>query len=241
MCGLFGFSGKGRSRPDQDILRDIAVNARRRGTDAFGVVWLNRSTGEHSSYKTVREDHGSIQQGLDLADSNDLIIGHARLATCGDPKSLLEAHPFQRENVSLAHNGWVMGHRERAQELGLKLTTGCDSELLAAAASQCKGDFHERAQAAVNAALPYPFAMLMMVDDRAFAFRSRNPLVALENEEGVYLCSTPWARGQKFTTHGRAPAGGFVELAPFTLYEITDGKLVKIATLEEKLVPMQSW
>jgi glutamine amidotransferase-like protein len=103
MCGLIGYSGKTNFKKKWiDLI--IAWNSMKRGED---------STGLYSPLNGLKK---SLDKGehFILYDRNKylldkMLIAHVRHSTVG-AKTLDNAHPFERENYILAHNGTLTNH-----------------------------------------------------------------------------------------------------------------------------------
>ena len=72
----------------------------------------------------------SIWRGLRSRRCN-MVLGHVRMATHGDPKENENNHPHCGEHLHLVHNGVVRGnHFDLADRYCVQLETDCDSEVL---------------------------------------------------------------------------------------------------------------
>lgn len=121
MCGIFGRVGRGPMAP----LQRLAISSQARGRDAGGVAWRNGGGGFHYMRRP-----GAIGKLLPLLPAgtlnSELIIGHTRFATTGDPLHNHNNHPFAGKGWIIVHNGFVFNHSKYE-------TTGeCDSEAILA-------------------------------------------------------------------------------------------------------------
>lgn len=58
------------------------------------------------------------------------MIGHTRMATRGDARLRVNAHPFAGSGLHLVHNGCLDNDRDVADEFSLRLRSQTDSEVL---------------------------------------------------------------------------------------------------------------
>jgi len=135
MCGVFGWvSAAGRDwRTAHRLLVELAAAHEVRGKDAAGwaaltsrggLLWRRqpgpaRALFEGPKFSALR------QRGIVIA------IGHARHATAGAPAVNGNNHAHLAGDWALVHNGGIPRHRAVAACHGLRLTSECDSELLA--------------------------------------------------------------------------------------------------------------
>ena len=105
MCGLFGFSGK---TPCNKKYMQL------------GIIWNSLERGEDSTgiYSPINGLKKSLTKGSHyvLHDENDfkvdkIMIAHVRAKTVGSA-TVENAHPFERGNYILAHNGTLTNHRD---------------------------------------------------------------------------------------------------------------------------------
>lgn len=194
MCGLFGYAGWPRGS-DPTVLRDAAVLAATRGPHAWGVAWargpgLERVTGGGHLDGTAWR----LAEAAGVGDAA-LVIGHARLATSGGPGAETRAgdrQPILVGSVAVAHNGNVYNWRELARDGGIRLRTGCDSEVLAHLIERGCGPLLARVSVAVALVDPDSPLALLAVDAGAGAIVAGvrgHPLHALRRPEGAYFCS----------------------------------------------------
>jgi len=105
MCGLFGFSGK---TPCNKKYMQL------------GIIWNSLERGEDSTgiYSPINGLKKSLTKGSHyvLHDENDfktdkVMIAHVRAKTIG-LATVENAHPFERGNYILAHNGTLTNHKD---------------------------------------------------------------------------------------------------------------------------------
>lgn len=201
MCGLFGWlAADPRSPCAAGELYRIAELAGRRGPHAFGVA-----VAQHGSLR-VGKQPGMIAPQLALlswvpqAAGLQALIGQTRLATSGSYVVPANNQPLQAGNVAIAHNGNVYNWRALAEQYQLDLTTGCDSEVLAALMRYSMSVQDQPLLAHVIWALGHvdttaPLALLVVTPDgaaaarRASPARPGHPLYRYTYSGGEYLCS----------------------------------------------------
>src|SRR5262245_7053108 len=129
MCGLFGFIGDRNTRVSLKVLQRVALDTQTRGPHAFGFAWID-SRNRLKMFKSAGRisDHLAL---LNLASDAEVLIGHCRYATHGDPKNNVNNHPFACDGGWLVHNGVVHNHVDMMQDRDLQPISKCDTEALA--------------------------------------------------------------------------------------------------------------
>lgn len=182
MCGLFAYIGRS---PNITKLREIAIKAGQRGPHSCGWVWYDDAWMRH-----VNRYMGNTGVNVDKLPQSRLIIGHSRLATSGDYKSLDEAQPLVESKISLAHNGVVRINGGRIP----KCTTSNDSEVLLRIAAGyepiAEGVWMVFRRLAANT----PCVMIATDGEHLVAIRHALPLFMEEDRHGSYLCSLHFGR-----------------------------------------------
>lgn len=183
MCGLFGFNGV--AAPDPAKLRAVAEAASRRGPHACGVAWdsegivrVERRSGPWKTHATAL---------LRACSSAMRIVGHFRLSTSGDWRDPANNQPLHFGGCAVAHNGNIPDWRERAERLGLKLTTSCDSELVARTLDAAPTFTYTALSKTGISALPH--AVLALRPGVFLATRRSLPLFVWVAPEGTYYSS----------------------------------------------------
>lgn len=184
MCGIFGFSGPA---VQPITLERSAFEAARRGPHSWGIAWTDER-------RRVVRGSGRITESPEAlvpCHQARALIGHCRLATSGDYRNLADAQPMLVADVALVHNGIVRDSAERAAQAGIRLRTGCDSELLAAVVARMRGSAGTRLAEALRGCLNpgEPFAVLALIGDRLVGARSGLPLYYATSAHGSYFCS----------------------------------------------------
>ncbi len=135
MCGVFGWvSAAGRDwRVAHRLLVELAAAHEVRGKDAAGwaaltsrgEVLCQRQPGPARALFEGPEFAALLRRQIVIA------IGHARHATAGAPAVNGNNHPHLGGDWLVVHNGAIRYHRAVAACPGLRLTSDCDSEVLA--------------------------------------------------------------------------------------------------------------
>lgn len=128
MCGIVGVLGSHEAAP---ILVDALKRLEYRGYDSAGIATA------HNGALSRRRAVGKLAELSDVLVHDPLVgkagIGHTRWATHGEP-SVKNAHPHQKEQVAVVHNGIIENFRELREELanhGLHPETDTDTETVA--------------------------------------------------------------------------------------------------------------
>lgn len=192
MCGLFGFVSHGSSGPNIKTLQRIAVVTERRGNHAYGWSWIDHR-GRMRYYKRPGKISLNLRS-LEMLKDARMVIAHCRYATHGHPEVNSNNHPHPADSGWIVHNGKIGNFQIIASQLGLRLSTQCDSEVLAAMIEHFRGPVFERCVRAVSMVPPNaPFAMLGLWPRpmRMVMIRRGHPLNLSETERGYYIASLP--------------------------------------------------
>ena len=189
MCGVFGFISKDGKRPNLARLQEIAVATETRGQHAFGLAWID-SCGRLKMFKQTGRisDHLGV---LGMAADAQMLIGHCRFATHGDPRNNLNNHPHSVDGGWLVHNGVIPNYRDLVKEHSLAPVTECDSEVLGLLVEKLQGSLVERSIGAVQLVEGSALVMLALWRNpkHLVALRRGNPLHMAETIRGTYLAS----------------------------------------------------
>jgi hypothetical protein len=213
MCGLIGFSGKTNS--NVTFLKLLLVwNSLERGQDSTGI------------YSPINGLHKSLVKGSHyvLYDDNNfnpdkLFIGHVRAATVG-AKELANAHPFERGNYILAHNGTLRNHYPllRKYELGYGNNYNVDSDILTGCIN--------KADSIINVVQQIDGAAALIIYDK----RKENTMYVFKNTERPLFRATD-SKGNMYISSIEEPLH-FLNLTKIkafkdnTLYTIVNGEIV---------------
>jgi len=178
MCGVFGISAPGR---DVARLAYFGLYAlQHRGQESAGIA-----VSENGRLTGLR-DLGLVAQVFDEQKlrglHGELAIGHTRYSTTGS-NAWANAQPVihhgKTRTVALGHNGNLINADELRAEIGGKLGSSSDSELIAAAIANDERPLEE-AIAGAMALLEGAATVVGLADGRLFGFRDAHgfrPLV----------------------------------------------------------------
>lgn len=189
MCGLFGFVAKEKGPMNMNLIERIATVTERRGRHAWGMAWVD-SFGRLKMYKQT----GPISKSLDMlgiAADAQMMIGHCRWATHGDPENNLNNHPHPCDGGWVVHNGIISDYQRIADDNQLSMVTKCDSEVVGLLIEQLSGSLMDRCLEATRACKGHnPFAMLGLWRKSMIVARANHqPLHVGETSRGFYLAS----------------------------------------------------
>jgi glucosamine--fructose-6-phosphate aminotransferase (isomerizing) len=210
MCGLFGYVAKNKKPVDIRRLKDIAETTMLRGPHAWGMAWVD-AKGRLKSFKQT----GRIVDALGLlamAGDAQLLIGHCRYATHGDPAVNRNNHPHPAGDAKVVHNGVIQHYRSLVTKHGLRMRTKCDSEVLALLLKKFRGKpINRMARASREAMGETPFAALALWPDRLVATAvNGQPLKIGETPDGFWLASLERGLPGRVS---RFPEGSVLEFA----------------------------
>jgi amidophosphoribosyltransferase len=178
MCGVFGIRA-----PDRDVARltYFGLHAlQHRGQESAGIAVSEQGR------LTALRDLGLVTQVFHeqslSALKGELAIGHTRYSTTGgnawaNAQPLLHHGPAR--TVALGHNGNLINAAELREEIGARLATTSDSEVIAALISSDERPLEEAIAAAMER-LEGAASVVGLADGKLFAFRDRHgfrPLV----------------------------------------------------------------
>lgn len=192
MCGLFGVIG---NNVNEQILKDIAGEARKRGPNAYGISWyvdnklITKKYSEQLNPKTAFQGINTTSLAL---------IGNCRLATSGDYRNIQNNQPIALPDVAISHNGNVKSYLQIAKSLGVELKTQCDSEIIC---HMLKRLGFEETINRLNKEMP--MALLLLQNNKITAFRKGQPLYVLHKAGCFYLCSRKFLNS-KLLEEGKA-------------------------------------
>jgi amidophosphoribosyltransferase len=169
MCGVFGISAPGRDVARLTYFGLFALQ--HRGQESAGIAVSEQGR------LTALRDLGLVAQVFDEQNLSglrgELAIGHTRYSTTGS-NAWANAQPLlhhgSARTVALGHNGNLINAGELREELGVRLATSSDSEVIAALIANDERPLAE----AVAAAMPRlegAATVVGLADGRLFGFR----------------------------------------------------------------------
>lgn len=188
MCGVFGFVSRDGKPVDGQVLRRIAGITERRGPHAWGLAWID-GRGRLKAYKQTGRVSDSLGL-LRMASDAQVLIGHCRFATRGNPANNLNNHPHPCDGGWIVHNGQVNDYDTVIERFGLHPVSECDSEVLGLLVEQLDGSLVDRCAEAVLSVARSPLVMLgIWKPGHLVAVRQGNPLHLGTTRAGYYLGS----------------------------------------------------
>lgn len=192
MCGIFGYSGKGRTT--EELLNGLA-RLEYRGYDSCGIAgikkqgfFLHKRAGKIAP---LRQELKSAQKEI-----FSTAILHTRWATHGKP-SFHNAHPHRdcHGEIALVHNGIIENYLELKEELikeGHHFVSETDTEVIAHVIEKFYKDSLEEAVRRAIKKLKGTFALGVISrrePDKLVGVRKASPLIVGIEKHGAFLAS----------------------------------------------------
>ncbi|MCR5033099.1 MAG: glutamine--fructose-6-phosphate transaminase (isomerizing) [Lachnospiraceae bacterium] len=196
MCGIIGYVG---SQDAKDILLDSLELLEYRGYDSAGIA-LADPEGVH-----VYKRAGRVQDLRELCKegvpASTCGIGHTRWATHGGVSDR-NAHPHQKGQVALVHNGIIENYRDLIRKFNLEdqLVSETDTEVVAAVLDHYYRKVQDPAEAIRRTVLQLKgtFALVVIFDDKKdeiYCVRNVSPIVMTTFDGNIMLASDVTALG----------------------------------------------
>ena len=190
MCGIVGIAS------DNNCVTALLKGLQAleyRGYDSSGIA---SSIHDHLNYQ---KSIGKISNLIDKLNNGELqgntAIAHTRWATHGKP-TLVNAHPFVKENCALVHNGIIENYEEliNIHSLNRKnIQSETDTEVIAEAYNKLLHDYNNPIEALINMMSKikgtFAFAFLVKGTHSIYAARKGSPLVVGLSEKCNALSS----------------------------------------------------
>lgn len=231
MCGIAGMSlaQSDLGRLDVcDLSAALLRQIEKRGTDATGVAWSDPE-GVWLDKAPVR---GRVyaERHLPMDPRAFTAILHTRYATGGlraRPEINENNHPFSLPGVTGIHNGVLTNHRDIFRRLGVKPTTGTDSEAIFAALAHRTGT---RLQALTMIRGDASVAWIETAKpDRLFLARLEGrPLAVAHTPGGSLLFASTKALLQQAADEALVPIQGLRDVPENTYLVIDSGRLIRM-------------
>tara|TARA_R100001086_G_scaffold218584_1_gene135301 strand:- start:414 stop:1472 length:1059 start_codon:yes stop_codon:yes gene_type:complete len=224
MCGVYGFISKKGKSINMSLIHKMAMDAERRGKDAFGFAWVD-DRGRIRSYKKTGPVSKNLES-LGMARNARMLIGHTRMATHGSPDDNLNNHPHPVDGGWMVHNGVVSDHLELEYTHRLNTTSECDSEVIARMIEEFDGTLVKRTTEACEAVSSALVVLgLWARPSRMIIIRRGNPLHYVETKEGIYFSSLGGGLPKKMKAK---------EVADNTLWSVMDGPKISKHKVKER-------
>lgn len=172
MCGIASVINTQEEYKDiaKKIFKSVLMANESRGKDSTGVLAIDRDTNEFSLFKDTIPSSKLLNRKKFRQVEGDIWIGHTRLATTGEI-NIRNAHPLQRGNVFLVHNGVISNHIEIGKSLEFEHQV--DSEILIPIVRDKDWDLLQDIKGSAN------FIAWNMEKKRIYVERHDNPLYFL--------------------------------------------------------------
>ncbi len=228
MCGIIGYTGRENAIP---IVLDGLSALEYRGYDSAGIGYFDGdslcSIKEQGRLYRLREKVEAMP-GLHSACA----IGHTRWATHGEPTDA-NAHPHGTENVLLVHNG-IIENCDRIKNLlrdnGYDFSSATDTEAAAKLIDFCFASSKDPLRAIWQALDliegAYAIAAIFKgFEEKIYAFRKDNPMVAVVQDTGACVASDIAAVGEGAEGYFAIDEGEIAVVSPGkVLFVTSDGK-----------------
>lgn len=226
MCGLFGLSGKFSDKQKQELLTQLSYSSTIRGEDATGFAFW-----EKKEVSILKKAVSAQEFKLPTEMDSSLVLGHTRFATCGDPDSDEQAHPFISHcgDFVLAHNGVAYEDYENIKEAyKLNCLTPVDSEgilrfleLDNCSLSQIEALFKEWQNSSFAVSL-----LNVKTGTLSLFHNNRMPLFFIELKAGIVYASTFDILAEAlFNSQIDFNPLDIVEIPPFVVVDISGKKI----------------
>jgi glucosamine 6-phosphate synthetase-like amidotransferase/phosphosugar isomerase protein len=153
------------------------------------MAWVDR----RGKVRTFKQ-HGRVSSSLGLlgmAAGAEMLIGHCRYATHGDPANNLNNHPHDGGDSWVVHNGVIHHYESIVKKHRLRMQTECDSEVIGLMLKKFRGKPMNRMVRACSEAMGVsPFVSLALWPDRLIGARANGqPLHIGETAGAFWLAS----------------------------------------------------
>jgi len=142
MCGICGLRRFGEEPIEKRHIDMLLMMNERRGNQATGVA-IQNSDGKVRVYKidepaarvvASKEYENFLEKNL--AKDTQIVLGHTRLATQGDPRKNENNHPVFAGKTAIVHNGCLQNDYVLFNTLNLKREAQVDSDIIRAILDQ---------------------------------------------------------------------------------------------------------
>ena len=195
MCGIFGMVGTLQEENYSEahaILCNIFKASVSRGGDSsgFSAIHLDKPgvlitekrpidsgkfVSRSSKFKSLRGNMPNI------------VIGHTRLSTSGNPNRNRNNHPFNSQRYSLVHNGGIREWPQAVKSLDIPMRTETDSEILLHLLERTD-DPHKSIQNIINSVGDGSRIAIAAID---YAKEKPNLLMFRNNSNDIFVMSHP--------------------------------------------------
>lgn len=184
MCGIAGVINTKEEYKEisKKIFKSIIISNEERGKDSTGVLAIDREKNGFSLFKDTIPASKFMKRKKFRQVEADVWIGHTRLATTGEV-NVRNAHPLQRKEVFLVHNGVITNHKELGDSLNFEHEV--DSEILIPIVEKKDWDLLQEVKGSAN------FIAWNRKENELYVERHDNPLYCLTlRDMGIVMFSS---------------------------------------------------
>ncbi len=184
MCGIAGLLNVKEENREvaKMIFKSLVLANESRGKDSTGVLVVDKDTTDYSLFKDTIPASQFLKRKKFRQVEGDLWLGHTRLATTGEINER-NAHPLNRKDMFLVHNGVISNHKEIAKKLDYEYEV--DSEVLIPIVENEDWDMLKEISGSAN------FIVWDKSKGRIYVSRHDNPLYCLTlKEKGITMFSS---------------------------------------------------
>lgn len=184
MCAIVGAINNKEEYKDltKSIFKTVMIINEERGKDSTGVLAINRKDKSFSLFKDIVPSSVFMNRKKFRQVEADVWIGHTRLATTGKVTER-NAHPLNRKNIFIVHNGVINNHVEMGKEAQMEYEV--DSEVLIPMVEKEDWDSLQKIRGSAN------FIAWNKKNNLLYVLRHDNPLYAMSLKEyGILVFSS---------------------------------------------------
>lgn len=130
MCGICAVNGyfKGNGK----LFKELLIDNEPRGLEATGMIWKSPKNDEYKTHKAPVRVTEYLAKYMDLPDfsETDVLVGHTRNSTAGNPEDNRENHPHIYKNWIVVHNGVIDNVDELYHKCRIVKKLRCDSAVI---------------------------------------------------------------------------------------------------------------
>lgn len=195
MCGICGYIAPDKKTAiiAKSHMTDLLLASQTRGAHATGIAFVDKGKIKYVKAPLEAEEFVKTKEYLQhIKDyTPEIMIGHTRFKTQGDPANNDNNHPVFAGNLALVHNGSIWNDNRIFEEFALKRKGEVDSEAIVALIAHFKKKAATTREAIVKAADELTGGMACALINaknsrELHLFARTNPIVlAYEKDTGI--------------------------------------------------------